>query len=278
MPGVFNPLTARMAEAKGFRCVYLSGAALSATMGVPDIGLLTMSEFVDHARRITDVCDLPLLVDADTGFGGPLNVERTVRQLERAGVAGLQIEDQQLPKRCGHLSGKSLVTAEEMAQKIRAAVAARTDPDFVVVARTDGKGVEGLDAAVDRAGRYVEAGADVIFPEALETMEEFERVRRAIQAPLLANMTEFGRSPLMSVRELDALGYDIALFPVTTLRAAMKAVELVLEELISTGSQRARLEGMQTRAELYELLGYDGYEARDRVYFGHGGGEAKEPQ
>ena len=267
VPGVFNPLVARMAERARFEGIYLSGAALSASAGLPDIGLLSMSELVEQVRLITAASSLPLLVDADTGFGGPLNVERAVGELERAGAAGVQLEDQQLPKRCGHLSGKSLVSAEDMEQKIRAAASARRDPDFVIVARTDARGVEGFKSAVGRARRYLAAGADVIFPEALESREEFAGFRRTLEAPLLANMTEFGRSPALSVAQLDELGYRIALFPVSTLRAAMKAVERALEEIGRSGSQQALLDSMQTRAELYDLLGYEGYETRDRAYF-----------
>lgn len=268
MPGVFSALAALSAERNGFPALYLSGAALTAGHGVPDIGLLSMSEFVDAARYITAATDLPLLVDADTGFGGPLNVERAVVQFEQAGVAAIQIEDQQLPKRCGHLSGKTLVRTDEMEQKIRAAVAARTDSGFVIVARTDAIGVDGFDAAVERSNRYLAAGADVIFGEALETREEFAAFRKAVDAPLLANMTEFGRSPLLSRQELDDLGYAIALFPVTSLRVAMKAVDDAYAELAKSGTQAGFVNRMQTRAELYDLIGYDGYEARDRDYFG----------
>ena len=268
MPGVFNALAARMAERAGFEAIYLSGAALSAGFGVPDIGLLSMSEFVEQAQAITAASSLPLLVDADTGFGGPLNVERVVRQLEQAGVAAIQIEDQELPKRCGHLSGKSLVHEAEMEQKVRAAANARRDADFVIVARTDARGVEGFDAAVRRAHRYLAAGADVIFPEALESVDEFVSFRREVHSPLLANMTEFGRGPLLSVADLDRLGYRMALFPVTAFRIAMRAAEDALSELKESGSQIALLDRMQTRAELYDLLEYDGYEARDLAYFG----------
>jgi methylisocitrate lyase len=267
MPGVFDALVAMLAERAGFEGIYLSGAALSAASGLPDVGLLSMSEFVEQVRVVTAASSLPLLVDADTGFGGPMNVERTVREIERAGAAAIQIEDQELPKRCGHLSGKALVGVEEMERKIRAAASARGDPEFVIVARTDARGVEGFDAAVGRARRYLEAGADVIFPEALESREELAGFRRAVEAPLLANMTEFGRSPLLSVAELNAIGYRIALFPVTTYRAAIKAAERALEEIRRTGSQVAILDSMQTRAELYDLLGYEGYEKRDEVYF-----------
>jgi methylisocitrate lyase len=267
MPGVFNALVAMMAERVGFEGIYLSGAALSAASGLPDIGLLSMSEFVEQVRVVTAASSLPLLVDADTGFGGPLNVERAVREFERAGAAAIQIEDQQLPKRCGHLSGKSLVGVEEMEQKIRSAVSARFDPEFVIVARTDARGVEGFEAAVGRARRYLKAGADVVFPEALESREEFAGFRRAVEAPLLANMTEFGRSPLLTVAELSELGYRIALFPVTTFRAAIKAAERALEGIHRSGSQAEILDSMQSRAELYDLLGYEGYQKRDEAYF-----------
>ncbi len=268
MPGVFNALTGIMAERKGFEAIYLSGAALTAGHGVPDIGLLSLSEFVDATRFITAKTDLPLLVDADTGFGGPLNVERTISEFEKAGAAAIQIEDQQMPKRCGHLSGKSLVTSSEMEQKIRAAAAARSDPDFVIVARTDAVAVEGFDAAVERSLRYLDAGADVIFGEALETEDEFAEFRRRVDAPLLANMTEFGRSPLLGRYKLEELGYAIALFPVSSLRAAMKAVDALFDQIAGSGTQTDALGSMQTRAELYDLIEYDGYEDRDKKYFG----------
>jgi methylisocitrate lyase len=268
MPGVFNALTGIMAKRKGFEAIYLSGAALTAGHGVPDIGLLSLSEFVDATRFITAKTDLPLLVDADTGFGGPLNVERTVSEFEKAGAAAIQIEDQQLPKRCGHLSGKSLVTSGEMEQKIRAAKAARSDPDFVIVARTDAVAVEGFDAAVERSLRYLDAGADVIFGEALETEDDFGEFRRRVDAPLLANMTEFGRSPILGRDKLEELGYAIALFPVSSLRVAMKAVDEFFDQLANSGTQTGALESMQTRAELYDLIEYDGYEDRDKQYFG----------
>jgi len=269
VPGVFNALVARMAQGAGFEAMYLSGAALSAGLAaVPDVGLLSADEFVEQARYLTQASDLPLIVDIDTGFGAPLNVERTVRRMEEAGVAGVQVEDQQLPKRCGHLSGKKLVETEEMEQKIRAAVSARLDDSFVIIARTDARGVTGFDDAVERARRYVAAGADVIFPEAMETVAEFGRFASALDVPLIANMTEFGKSPLLSVQELHDLGYRMALFPVTTFRTAMRAAERTLEEIKSTGTQRGIVGDMLTRAQLYDLLGYDGYEARDRAYFG----------
>jgi methylisocitrate lyase len=270
VPGVFNALVARMAERLGYPAVYLSGAALSASAGLPDVGLLTLSEFVDAARTIALATGLPLLCDADTGFGEALNVERAVRLFESAGAAGLHLEDQQLPKRCGHLSGKQLVEPEVMAAKIRAAVAARTDPDFVVIARTDARGVTGFDDAVRRARLYREAGADAIFPEALESAEEFAAFATAVKAPLLANMTEFGRSPNLDFAALAAMGYRMVLYPLTALRVALRAAQATLAEILQRGHQRDRLPEMLTRAELYDLLGYSGYEERDRAYFGSG--------
>jgi methylisocitrate lyase len=274
LPGVFNALVARMAERLGFNAVYLSGAALSAAHAVPDVGLLSLTEFVDHARTLARATTLPLLCDADTGFGEALNVERTVRLFEEAGAAGIHLEDQVMPKRCGHLSGKQLVTAEEMAAKLRAAVAARRDPDFVIMARTDARGVTGFDDAVRRAQAYVAAGADAVFPEALESAAECATFSqnvnegRATPVPLLANMTEFGRSPLLDFRDLAAMGYRMVLYPVTALRAALKAVQETLADILAKGHQRDRIPAMMTRAELYELLDYAGYEARDRAYFG----------
>jgi methylisocitrate lyase len=268
VPGVFNGLVARMAERLGYRAVYLSGAALSAAAGVPDVGLLTLTEFVEQARSITLACGLPLLCDADTGFGEALNVERTVRLFEAAGVAGIHLEDQQLPKRCGHLSGKQLVEPEGMAAKVRAAAAARRDPDFVVIARTDARGVRGFDDAVRRARLYREAGADAIFPEALESADEFAAFAAAVQAPLLANMTEFGRSPNLDFSSLAAMGYRMVLYPLSALRSALRAAQQTLAEILERGHQRDRVPQMLTRAELYDLLDYSGYEERDRSYFG----------
>lgn len=268
VPGVFNALVARMAERLGYQAVYLSGAALSAAAGVPDVGLLGLNEFVEAARAITLASSLPLLCDADTGFGEALHVERTVQLLESAGVAGIHLEDQELPKRCGHLSGKQLVEPEIMAAKLRAAVQARRDPDFVLIARTDARGVTGFDEAVRRARLYREAGADVIFPEALESTDEFAAFARSVPAPLLANLTEFGRSPNLDFSTLAELGYRIILYPVTAFRAALRAAQDTLKEILERGHQRDRIPQMLTRAELYDLLGYDDYEARDRAYFG----------
>ncbi len=268
IPGAFNALTARLAERLGFRAVYLSGGALSAGWaGLPDIGLLTQTEFAGQAAVLARATSLPVLCDADTGFGEAIHVERTIRLYEEAGAAGLHLEDQVLPKRCGHLSGKGLVDTPTMAAKIRAAVAARRDPDFVVVARTDARTVEGFDAAVRRAHEYLAAGADMIFPEALESAEEFARFAREVPAPLLANMTEFGRSPLIPFDELASMGFRAAIYPLTAFRAAMRAAEETLEALRDQGTQRGLIDRMQSRAELYDLLGYSGWEERDRAYF-----------
>jgi methylisocitrate lyase len=267
IPGAFNALAARLIERLGFRAVYLSGGALSAGSGVPDVGLLTLTDFADEARRLTAATELPLLCDADTGFGEALNVERTVHELESAGAAGIHLEDQLFPKRCGHLSGKSLVEPEVMAAKLRAAVAARRDPDFVIIARTDARGVTGFDGAVGRAKLYLDAGADAIFPEALESADEFVRFAREVPAPLLANMTEFGRGPLLTVSELGEMGYKLVLYPLTAFRSAMKAAEETLRTLRDAGHQRDAVPRMMTRAELYDLLEYTGYEQRDRAYF-----------
>ena len=268
IPGAFNALVGRLIEDCGFEAVYLSGAAFSAgSLALPDIGLFTLTELVQHTRLLTRSTRLPVIVDADTGFGEAVNVERTVIELESAGAAAIQLEDQRLPKRCGHLSGKQLVEPEEMESKIRAAVAARVDDDLVILARTDARGAIGLDAALDRAKRYLDAGADWIFPEALKTRDEFAEFAKVIKAPLIANMTEFGQSPLMTVNELRDLGYVGVLMPVTLMRIAMKAVEAALVTIADEGSQQSLLDLMQTRQELYDLLGYNDYEQRDRSYF-----------
>jgi methylisocitrate lyase len=275
IPGAFNALTAKLAERLGFQAVYLSGGALSAGWaGLPDIGLLSQTEFAEQAAVLARATSLPVLCDADTGFGEAIHVERTVRLYEEAGVAGLHLEDQVLPKRCGHLSGKGLVDPATMAAKVRAAVAVRRDPDFVIVARTDARTVEGFDAAVGRAREYLAAGADMIFPEALESVEEFARFAREVPAPLLANMTEFGRSPLICFEDLAMLGFRAAIYPLTAFRAAMKAAEEMLRALRERGTQRDLLDRMQTRAELYNLLGYSDWEKRDQAYFTAGAKDA----
>ncbi len=268
IPGVYNPLVARLAEQAGFQAIYLSGAALSASMGLPDVGLVTLSEFVDFARGITTACKLPLISDADTGFGEALNVERTVQQFEAAGVAGIHLEDQIMPKRCGHLSGKKLVTQEEMCAKIRAAVGGRRDPDFVIIARTDARGVTDMNDAIARANAYRAAGADVIFIEALKSEQEFADFAKAVPGPLLANMTEFGQTPLMNVTKLSSLGYQLVIYPVTLLRLALQSSRAALAAIKQQGSQAELISQMLTRQELYDLLGYTGYEERDRAYFG----------
>lgn len=271
--GAPNALAGRMIEQAGFEAIYLSGAVLSAgVLGVPDIGLFTLSELAQHTAFLTRIVNLPLIVDADTGFGEAVNVERTVVELEAAGAAAIQLEDQQLPKRCGHLSGKSLVDVDVMCAKIRAATSARNSDDLVIIARTDARGVSGMEDAKRRANAYLEAGADWIFPEALSSEAEFREFAEALDAPLLANMTEFGKSPLLSVDHLSDLGYDAVLFPVTLFRVAMKAMEAALGMLNIEGSQRDLLELMQSREELYDLLGYQDFEERDRQYFG---GESK---
>jgi len=259
LPGAFNALTARAIERAGFEAGYLSGGALAnSLLGVPDIGLTTLSEATWHAARCAAVTTIPLISDADTGFGGPDNAARTTMEFERAGLAGLHLEDQEFPKRCGHLAGKRLVPESEFCEKLAAAAAARRDPDFLIIARTDACGVTSYDDAVARAHAYVRAGADAIFPEALTSREELARFARDVPVPLLANMTEFGRTPYLSVAELAALGYRMVIFPVTLQRVAMKAVREALTELRQSGTQTGMLDRMQTRQELYDLLGYDG--------------------
>jgi methylisocitrate lyase len=276
IPGAFNALVGRLIEQAGYDAVYLSGAALSAgTLALPDVGLFTLSELVTHTTYLTRSVAIPVIVDADTGFGEAINVERTVRELEAAGAAAIQLEDQRLPKRCGHLSGKSLVEPAEMCAKLRAAVGARSDPGLVIIARTDARGVTSVDDAIARAKAYLDAGADWIFPEALRGPEEFQRFAEEVKAPLVANMTEFGQSPLLSLDELTNLGYAAVLYPVTLFRVAVRAVEAALAVLADEGTQQSLLDLMQTRQELYDLLGYAGYEKRDRNYFG-GTGEGSQ--
>lgn len=267
MPGAINPLSARLIQDTGFDAVYLSGAVLAADLGLPDIGLTTATEIAARAQQTTRVTDLPVLIDADTGFGEPMNAARTVQLLEDAGLAGLHLEDQVNPKRCGHLDGKTVVPREEMVRRLRAAVDARRDPDFVLMARTDARSVEGLDAAIRRAKAYVDAGADAIFPEALADESEYEAFRKAVDVPLLANLTEFGKTPLLDTRTLENLGYNIALYPVTLLRIAMGAVEDGLRAIAAEGTQKSLLPRMQTRSRLYELLGYEEYSAFDSAVF-----------
>ena len=258
MPGVPNAAMGRQVERAGFDAVYISGAGMAnATAGVPDIGLLTSTEVAQLAGYIANAVSIPAIVDADTGFGGAENVARTIRQLEQAGLAGCHIEDQEFPKRCGHLAGKEVVDVDEMVGKIKAAVGARRDLDFLIIARTDARAVEDFDSAVKRAQRYIEAGADGIFPEALQSNEEFKAFAREVKAPLLANMTEFGKSPLLSFQELSDFGYRMVIFPMSAFRVSMKASDEFLRDLKKQGTQSGWLDKMQTRKELYELLDYD---------------------
>jgi methylisocitrate lyase len=268
VPGAFNALVARLIERAGYDAIYLSGAAFSAgTLALPDVGLFTLTELAQQTGYIARRVQIPLIVDADTGFGAAVNVERTIVELEAAGAAAIQLEDQVLPKRCGHLSGKALVETDEMCAKLRAAAAARGDADLVLVARTDARGVTGLAEAIERARRYLDCGADWIFPEALADKGEFEQFADAVDAPLVANMTEFGKSPLLTLDELAEMGYAAVLYPVTLLRTAMKAVEAALAVMAEEGTQAELVDLMQTRQELYDLLGYSDYEERDRAYF-----------
>ncbi len=263
VPGVFNALTALMAQSLGFKAVYVSGAAVTASMALPDLGLITMDEMVRTVKYIVDAVDIPVIVDIDTGYGEALNVMRAVREFEAVGAAGVQIEDQVLPKKCGHLSGKALIPPDEMAKKIKAAVEARRNPDFVIIARTDAVGVTGFEDAVERAQLYLEVGADVIFPEALRSEDEFREFARRVKAPLLANMTEFGVSPLIPAKKLEEWGYKFVIFPVTALRVAMYAVREVFRTILEEGTQVAWVSKMFTRKELYELIRYYDYEKLD---------------
>ena len=268
--GVFDPLSALIAERAGFEALYFSGAAFSARLGVPDIGLFTLDELASAVRWVARATNLPLIVDADTGFGGALNAYRTVAELESAGAAAIQLEDQVAPKRCGHLDGKRVVDADEFAAKLRAADAARKSA--LIVARTDAKAVLGMDEAIRRGAAYRDAGADVIFPEALESADEFARYAQASDAPLLANMTEFGKTPYLTVDEFGALGYRLVIFPATALRTAAGAMRDALSALLSEGTQKNLLGKMQTRAELYDLIGYSDYEERDKRFADDSGG------
>lgn len=258
MPGVFNAAMGRLVERSGFDAVYISGAGVcNATAGVPDVGLLTLTEVAQLAGYIARAVKVPCIVDADTGFGGAENAARTIEEFERAGLAGCHIEDQEFPKRCGHLAGKTLVPIEDMNEKIAAAAAVKRDKDFLLIARTDARAVESFAKAVERAQAYLAAGADAIFPEALQTENEFRDFAKEVNAPLLANMTEFGKSPLLSLGQLAQLGYRMVIFPQTAFRVSMFAAAQMLRDLKASGTQEAWLDRMQTRKELYELLDYD---------------------
>lgn len=262
-PGAFTPLSARLIEGHGFDGVYISGAVISAELGLPDIGLTTLSEVAKRGEEISRVTDLPTLVDADTGFGEPMNVARTIHILEDAGVSGLHIEDQVNPKRCGHLDGKSVVDELTATKRIRSAVDARRDPELLIIARTDIRAIEGFDAALHRAKALRDAGADAIFPEALQTLEEYETMANEVGLPLIANMTEFGKTPLFPVDQLRQAGVKIAIYPVSLLRLAMGIADRALLTLRNEGSLESLLPQMQTRAELYELLDYASYNQFD---------------
>ena len=258
LPGVPNAAIARQVEHAGFDAVYISGAGMAnATAGMPDIGLLSMTEVVRLAGYVASAVTIPAIVDADTGFGGAENVARTVCELEKAGLAGCHIEDQEFPKRCGHLAGKSVVDLDEMVGRIKAAVNARRDQAFMIIARTDARAVEDFDRAVERSRRYLKAGADAIFPEALQNADEFKAFASEVKAPLLANMTEFGKSPLLSFQELADFGYKLVIFPQSAFRVSMKASEEFLRDLKRAGTQSDWIAKMQTREQLYKLLGYD---------------------
>jgi methylisocitrate lyase len=262
-PGAFNPLSAMLIARHGFDGVYVSGAVISADLGLPDIGLNTLPEVAGRAQQIARVTALPSLVDADTGFGEPMNVARTVQMLEDAGVAGVHIEDQVNPKRCGHLDGKDVVDRATAVKRIKAAVTARRDPDFVIAARTDAAAVGGMQEGIERANAYADAGADLIFPEAMADEADFERFRAAIGVPILANMTEFGKSRLLDAKTLENLGVNVVIYPVTLLRLAMHAAEVGLTTLTEQGTQESVLNKMQDRRDLYDLLDYPAYNAFD---------------
>jgi methylisocitrate lyase len=261
VPGAHDAMAALVAKNAGFSALYLSGAAYTASKGLPDLGIVTSSEMADRARDLVRATNLPLLVDIDTGFGGVLNVARTAREMVEAKVAAVQIEDQQLPKKCGHLNGKQLVSTKEMIQKIK--VIKEVAPSLMVVARTDARAVEGLDSAIERATAYVEAGADVIFPEALQSEEEFQLFAEKIKVPLLANMTEFGKTPYYTAEEFASMGIKMVIYPVTSLRVAAKAYERVFQLIKEQGTQKEDLAAMQTRKELYETISYYKFEDLD---------------
>ena len=267
MPGAFNAISAVSAHKAGARAIYLSGAGITnANLGVPDIALATLSEFAQTASAVTQVAPVPVISDADTGFGESLNVMRTVIEMERSGLAGIHLEDQISPKRCGHLDGKTVISAQAMAEKIRAAVDCKRDPSFMIVARTDARSVENLESAIDRAKRCADSGADAIFPEGLESEAEFEAFRKAVSIPLMANMTEFGKTPIITAARFADLGYEMVIFPMTAFRIMLKALDNCYAELVRTGTQSAILDQMRTRAELYERIDYQEYEAKDAAW------------
>jgi methylisocitrate lyase len=269
-PGAFNPLSARLIERQDFDGVYVSGAVMSAELGLPDIGLTTLSEVRLRAEQISRMTALPTLVDADTGFGEAMNMARTIQELEAAGVSAIHIEDQVNPKRCGHLDGKAVVDQTTAVQRISAAVNARFDQSLMIMARTDMRATDGLDAAIERMRALEDAGADLLFPEALTSLEEYRIVKSATKVPILANMTEFGKTELFTKAQLAEVGVSIIIYPVTLLRSAMGAAERALIAIKRDGTQASEVELMQTRAELYELLDYKSYEGFDQEIFNQG--------
>lgn len=266
-PGAFNPLSAKLISEKNFDGIYISGAVLANDLGLPDIGLTSLTEVATRAGQIARMSDLPSIVDADTGFGEPMNVARSIQELEYAGLAGCHIEDQFNPKRCGHLDGKNVVDTETMLKRIAAAADARIDENFLIMARTDIRAVEGLDAAIDRAKAMVDAGADSIFPEAMKNVSEFEAICNAVDVPVLANMTEFGKSELFNRQELADAGVALIIYPVTLLRSAMGAAERVLDAISQDGTQEREVDNMLTRSRLYELVDYEAYNRFDTGIF-----------
>ena len=264
-PGVFNGMSAVLATRAGFNALYLSGSGVAGAMGLPDLSVTTLTEVADEVRRIVAVSPLPLIVDVDTGFGEAINVIRTTRVIEQAGASAMHLEDQELPKRCGHLNGKKIVPEDDMVLKIKAAASARKNRDFVIIARTDARSIYGVDDAIERARRYARAGADMIFTEALESREEFERFASEVKVPLLANMTEFGKSPLLSAGELREMGYRAVIFPLTAFRASLKTVMSVYEDLKTAGTQRDFIDRLMTRSQFYDVIGYSDYEEDDRT-------------
>jgi len=266
-PGAYHPIVAQIIQQIGFDGVYVSGAVMANSLGMPDIGLTTLSEVVQQSVNIAKITPLPTILDIDTGFGETMNVVRTIQELDYLGLAGCHIEDQVNPKRCGHLDNKQLVDVNEMVKKINAASKAKLDDNFLLIARTDARGVEGLDAAIDRAKAYVDAGADMIFPEALANEKEMELFRKAIDVPLLANMTEFGKTDLLTTQQLENLGFNLVIYPVTTQRLALFAVEMGLQTIKNEGTQQSLINQMQTRKRLYEVVNYQKYNDLDAGIF-----------
>jgi len=262
IPGAHDAMAALVAKEAGFSALYLSGAAYTASRGLPDLGIITSTEVAERARDLVRATNLPVLVDIDTGFGGYLNVARAAREMVEANVAAIQLEDQQLPKKCGHLNGKQLVTTEEMVQKIR--VIKEVAPSLIIIARTDARNSEGLDGAIQRATAYVEAGADAIFPEALESEEEFRIFKKMIRVPLLANMTEFGKTPYYTAEKFSDMGFQMVIYPVTSLRVAAKAYERTFQLIKKEGTQKEAIKDMQTRIELYDAISYYDFENLDK--------------